>query len=241
MEALQAGAPFPKQDIPQVGGDTLTLGAPRNGHDWQLVIIYRGLHCPLCNKYLTTLEGLLPRFHDNGIDVVVASGDPVEKAQAMAEELGLTVPVGYGLSVAQMRALGVYVTDPRSPQETDAQWTSRLVASELQFRQGKQNASFWISLVHFEMDDAEACADWLVNRIIKANDGRGSWVRSANYNLSRVHEANGDYEAARRILLTDESPQALGNRVRARLIREWREREAASGGQAADQEKADGS
>ncbi|WP_272005812.1 peroxiredoxin-like family protein [Roseovarius sp. ZX-A-9] len=119
MKTLDAGMAFPKQTIPQLGGGELTLGTPQGGRDWQMVVIYRGLHCPICKKYLTGLEKLLPRFHDNGIDVVAASGDPEAKAQAMAEELGLTVPVGYDLSIAQMRDLGLYISDPRSPQETD--------------------------------------------------------------------------------------------------------------------------
>ena len=119
MNALQSGAEFPQQQVPQLDGGTLTLGAPRNGRDWQMVIVYRGRHCPLCKKYLTALEHLLPRFHDNGIDVVIVSGDPEAKARAMADDLSLSMPVGYDLSVAQMRALGVYVSDPRSPQETD--------------------------------------------------------------------------------------------------------------------------
>ena len=119
MPALTAGTLFPKTDVPRLGGGTLTLGAPQGGHDWQLVVIYRGLHCPLCKKYLTELEALAPQFHSQGVDVVVASGDPEEKAQAMAEEFIPNVPMGYGMTVAQMQALGLYVSDPRSPQETD--------------------------------------------------------------------------------------------------------------------------
>lgn len=119
MKALQSGAAFPAVDVERLGGGRMTLGAPGAPHDWQMVVVYRGLHCPLCKKYLTSLEELKSRFHDNGIDVVVVSGDPEAKAREMAEITGLTLPVGYGLSVAQMRELGVYVSDPRSPKETD--------------------------------------------------------------------------------------------------------------------------
>ena len=37
----------------------------------------------------------------------------------MAEEDGLTLPIGYDLSLEQMADLGLYISDPRSPQETD--------------------------------------------------------------------------------------------------------------------------
>ena len=119
MAALTAGTPFPKTDISGPGGSTVTLGVPQGGRDWQLVVVYRGLHCPLCKKYLAQLEEMQGQFHAQGVDVVVASGDPEEKARAMADEFAPTVPMGYGLSVAQMMSLGLYVSDPRSAKETD--------------------------------------------------------------------------------------------------------------------------
>ncbi|MEL6465442.1 MAG: redoxin domain-containing protein [Pseudomonadota bacterium] len=119
MTALAAGSDFPKLDVAQLGGGTLTLGAPRGDNDWQLVVVYRGLHCPLCKKYLTKLQQMESDFNAEGVDVVAVSGDPEAKAQAMADETSLSLAVGYGLSVAQMGRLGVYVSDPRSPQETD--------------------------------------------------------------------------------------------------------------------------
>lgn len=119
MAALDAGSIFPKTDVAQLGGGTLTLGAPRGKHDWQLVIVYRGLHCPLCKNYLAKLQELEADYNALGVDVVAVSGDPVDKAQAFADEKELTIAMGYGLSVAQMKALGLYVSDPRSAQETD--------------------------------------------------------------------------------------------------------------------------
>ncbi|MEW9919063.1 redoxin domain-containing protein [Marimonas sp. MJW-29] len=119
MIGLSAGAAFPRQDVGQVGGGKLTLGAPRGGHDWQMVVVYRGLHCPLCKKYLAQLDGMVDEFAEQGIDVIAVSGDPEEKAQAMAEEKSLSLTIGYGLSIPQMKSLGLYVSDPRSPKETD--------------------------------------------------------------------------------------------------------------------------
>lgn len=119
MTALAAGTHFPQIEIPRLGGVTITLGIPQEGRDWQLVVIYRGLHCPLCKKYLAQLEETQGQFHEIGVDVVVASGDPEAKAQVMTDEKGLSLPMGYGLSVEQMNTLGLYVSDPRSAQETD--------------------------------------------------------------------------------------------------------------------------
>lgn len=119
MTALAAGSLFPKTDVAALGGGTLTLGAPRGDNDWQLVVVYRGLHCPLCKTYLAELQELEGAFNEQGIDVVAVSGDPEEKAQAMVNEKDLSLAMGYDLSVAQMVDLGLYVSDPRSPKETD--------------------------------------------------------------------------------------------------------------------------
>ncbi|MDF1728096.1 MAG: peroxiredoxin-like family protein [Sulfitobacter sp.] len=119
MTKLTAGQAFPENEVPRLGGGSLTLGKPEGGPDWQLVVVYRGLHCPICKTYLAKLEDLQDEFAKTGVAIVAVSGDPEDKAQAMADEKGLTLPMGYGLSIPQMQALGLYVSDPRSPQETD--------------------------------------------------------------------------------------------------------------------------
>ena len=78
-----------------------------------------GKHCPLCRKYLKTLDTLLGEFQQADIGVVAASADPREKAESQAAEEGWQFPVGYGLTLEQMRTLGLYLSAPRSPQETD--------------------------------------------------------------------------------------------------------------------------
>ncbi|MGB3244343.1 MAG: redoxin family protein [Sulfitobacter sp.] len=119
MTSLFAGQAFPKTNVDQLGGGALSLGTPREGKDWQMVVVYRGLHCPICKKYLAQLDGLKEKFHELGVDVVTVSADPQAKAEAMVDETALTLPVGFGLSIAQMTALGLHISDPRGPQETD--------------------------------------------------------------------------------------------------------------------------
>lgn len=116
--ALNSAQPFPQIDVPRLGGGTLTLGRPTTS-DWQLIFVYRGLHCPICKAYLTDLEGKLAEFAENGIEVVVVSGDPLEKAEKMVEATGISAPLGHDLSLTQMRQLGLYVSTPRSEKETD--------------------------------------------------------------------------------------------------------------------------
>ena len=87
--------------------------------DWKMLVVYRGKHCPICRTYLKTLDGLLDQFNNAGTEVVAVSADPKEKAEAEAGDDGWRFPVGYDLSQDQMRALGLYISEPRSPQETD--------------------------------------------------------------------------------------------------------------------------
>lgn len=114
-----AGAAFPAITVPAVSGGKLTLGAPQEGRDWQMVVVYRGKHCPMCTSYLKELKTLLPEFHALGVDVVAVSADPQDKAQDQIALVEPNFPVGYDLSVAQMHELGLYVSNPRSAQETD--------------------------------------------------------------------------------------------------------------------------
>jgi len=113
---LEAGAILPSVIVPQVGGGEIELG---KGDGWNAVVVYRGKHCPICKTYLGDLNNKLDDFRAAGVNVVAVSGDPQEKAQSEAREQGWTFPVAYGLTVDQMRALGLYVSDPRSPEETD--------------------------------------------------------------------------------------------------------------------------
>lgn len=117
-QKLSAGSAFPELTVPQLGGGTLALGKPAQGRDWQIVVVYRGKHCPMCTSYLKELNALLPEYHALGVDVVAVSGDPESKASDQIALVKPDFPVGYDLSVAQMHTLGLYVSDPRSAQET---------------------------------------------------------------------------------------------------------------------------
>ncbi len=116
---LSSGSSLPEITLPIVGGGKATLGRPQKEGNWKLVFIYRGWHCPVCKQYLTRLESLKENFLTTGAEVIAVSGDPEHKAVSMVESVGLTFPVAYGLSIAQMQDLGLYISHPRTPQETD--------------------------------------------------------------------------------------------------------------------------
>ncbi len=113
---LQAGSALPAMKLARAGGGEIMLGGEGR---WQIVVVYRGKHCPLCRKYLKELNGALDEFGLLQTDVVAVSSDPIAKAESQVSEEGWKFPVAYGLTVEQMRTLGLYISAPRSDQETD--------------------------------------------------------------------------------------------------------------------------
>ena len=116
---LSAGQPFPSITVTTLKDETVQLGQPKNGADWQMVVVYRGRHCPLCTKYLNQLESFRERFLETGVDLIAVSADSKEQAEEQREKLEINFPIAYGLTIEQMKQMGVYISHPRSPQETD--------------------------------------------------------------------------------------------------------------------------
>ena len=113
---MTAGASFPAMTFDAVGGSKID---PAGASGWRMLVVYRGKHCPLCKKYLGALNEMLGDFESAQVGVMTVSADPKEKAEVDVKEQGWKFPVGYGLSMVQMRTLGVYISNPRSPEETD--------------------------------------------------------------------------------------------------------------------------
>ncbi len=116
---LASGGNLPAITLPLVDGGEATLGKAKKSNVWQIIIIYRGLHCPICQQYLKRLEDLREGFSKASAEILAVSGDSLEKAHAMVEKHDLKFQVAYDLSIPQMRQLGLYISDPRDHQETD--------------------------------------------------------------------------------------------------------------------------
>ena len=111
----QVGNPIPHMTLSHVDGSIRTIG--ETSQRWTLLVVYRGKHCPRCKRYLNKLEAMLNDWTAL-LDVVVVSADTLEKAQTDQAEFGWTFDLCYGLTEDQMRALGLYISDPLSEAET---------------------------------------------------------------------------------------------------------------------------
>ncbi len=106
----------PQQRVPSLVVDMVEegrfdLSAERPGFA-TLVCFYRGLHCPICATYLRELERLTPDFIRLGITPVAISSDFQERALAMRDKIGAqSLRIGYGLSMRDARAWGLYISE----------------------------------------------------------------------------------------------------------------------------------
>lgn len=110
--------PVPDLEVDTVGGRRWSLADQAPEH-FTLVVFYRGLHCPICSRYLADLARRLDAFAERGVEVVAISGDDRERAERTAEEWsvdGLTL--GYGLSLEDARRWGLFVSTSRGESST---------------------------------------------------------------------------------------------------------------------------
>ena len=112
----RVGEPLDTLDLPRVGGGTVTLGG--ESERWTMLFVYRGTHCPRCKRFLNKLNAVLDDWTET-LDVVVTSADPEDRARADQTEHGWNFTLCHSLTEDQMHSLGVYVSDPLSPEETD--------------------------------------------------------------------------------------------------------------------------
>lgn len=117
---LHAGDAFPKVHATLLSsGEQVLLSEPTQGADWKLVVVYRGVHCPLCTKYLNELARHTRELLAIGVDTIAVSADSRTQAQSHLERLDINFPLAYELSREQMESLGLYISLPRSEKETD--------------------------------------------------------------------------------------------------------------------------
>lgn len=108
----------PELSVPTVDGGTWQL-AGRTPDSFTMVVFYRGLHCPVCKGFLGELSTLLPNFEKVGTEVIAVSMDPRERAEQSVREWELgALTVGYGLTEAQARGWGLYLSDSIKEAET---------------------------------------------------------------------------------------------------------------------------
>jgi peroxiredoxin len=103
----------PALSVPLAGGGMWTL-AERTPANFSMIVFYRGLHCPICSRYLGDLEGKLDEFAKRGVDAAAISSDTGERAAEAKTKWKLPrLPIGYGLALDTALAWGLHLSAGR--------------------------------------------------------------------------------------------------------------------------------
>ncbi len=109
---------FPRQPVPELTVETVDGGpwtlADNPAETFNMIVFYRGLHCPICSKYLGDLNRKMSDFAERGVAAIAISSDDRERAARTKDDWGLDdLPVGYGLDLDSARAWGLYISAGR--------------------------------------------------------------------------------------------------------------------------------
>ncbi len=109
---------IPRQPVPALTVPTLAHGnfdiKTEQAEKFSLLVFYRGLHCPICLKYLQELGRLLPEFEKRGVKAIAISSDGQERAQGMADKVDVpALRIGHDLSLESAKEWGLYISTSR--------------------------------------------------------------------------------------------------------------------------------
>lgn len=108
----------PRMKTPELEVDTLDDGkwrlSEQKPENFTMIVAYRGLHCPICRPYISGLDRMLEEFAKAGVQVIAISTDTQGRAQQTKDEWKLKdLRIGYGLSIANAREWGLYISTSR--------------------------------------------------------------------------------------------------------------------------------
>ena len=110
----------PELEVKLLGGDTWKL-KEQKPENFTMLVFYRGLHCPVCEKYLKTLDGLVDAYAQKGVDIIAISMDAEVRARKakMKWELSEHLNIGYELDADVANNWGLYLSNAIKDYEPD--------------------------------------------------------------------------------------------------------------------------
>ncbi len=111
---VQIGQVAPDFEVRTATGETYTFDADGQSAKTML-IFYRGGWCPYCNRHLQSLQSVVPKLRDAGIDVLFLSADRPEILFESLEEPGVDYTLLSDASMSASRAYGLaFVVDDKT-------------------------------------------------------------------------------------------------------------------------------
>lgn len=103
----------PQLSLPLLGGGAWSLETHKPDN-FTLLIFYRGWHCPICRNQLQDAQSRMFDFQKRGVNIVAISTDGEDRAISTRQNWGLDrLPIAYGLTLAQAREWGLYLSAHR--------------------------------------------------------------------------------------------------------------------------------
>ena len=107
---LLPGRPVPELNLSMLGADSFDIRAESIGN-FLLLVVYRGLHCPICEKYLNQMQDHLDALHQQEVTAVAVSMDDEARARKTRSDWGLDkLRLAYGMTAEDAAHWGLYVS-----------------------------------------------------------------------------------------------------------------------------------
>ncbi len=107
---LMPRQPVPELEVATVGGGIWRL-KDQKPENFTMIVFYRGLHCPICSRYLADLNRKVESFAAKGVTTVIISSDGKDRATTTKESWDIgNLTVGYGLDLDKAREWGLYIS-----------------------------------------------------------------------------------------------------------------------------------
>jgi len=139
----------PRQAVPALELDTLEGSwslADQSPQNFTMVVFYRGLHCPICSKYIAELDKLSGDFADMGVSILIASGDSRERAEQTRQDWALkNLTLGHGVTTEQARDWGLHRSSGRGLTSTGIEEPSEFSEPGL-FIVRADNTLYWAQI-----------------------------------------------------------------------------------------------
>jgi hypothetical protein len=107
----------------------------------------------------------------------------------------------------------------RSPYEPIERFEMRLLQAQGFFRRSKFDIGIFAAMANGDLNKPETAIDWLQKRTLDV-EGTQKWHAHAHYLLGRMYERTGKPKQAEAEYKFEASPQAAGNRIRIRKLRQ---------------------
>lgn len=115
--------PIPKSQAPELEVNLLRGGSwnlkDQNPDFFTMIVFYRGLHCPICKKYLEKLNEIHDDLEDKGVQVIAVSMDPEARARKSKMDWVIDkLTIGYDMDKDTASSWGLFLSNSISASET---------------------------------------------------------------------------------------------------------------------------